>query len=128
MGRRCRPVFHLLRQRLAATGVRGEIFRDSGNFYVAQFRANNDFMHFLRGDNLFPGFPSDPSNLTGGETTYLELTGGVTFKPPLPKPVAGLLIRPEVRYDQALTHRFKPFDQNTERNQVTFAVDVVLEF
>ena len=109
-------------------GVRGEIFRDSGNFYVAQFRANNDFMHFLRGDNLLPGFPVDPSNLTGGETTYLELTGGVTVKPPMPKPIAGLLIRPEVRYDQALTHRFKPFDQNTERNQVTFAVDFVLEF
>jgi hypothetical protein len=85
-------------------------------------------MHFLRGDNLLPGFPVDPSNLTGGETTYLELTGGVTFKPPMPKPIAGLLIRPEVRYDQALTHRFKPFDQNTERNEVTFAVDCVLEF
>ena len=52
----------------------------------------------------------------------------MTVKPPLPKPIAGLLIRPEVRYDQALTHRFKPFDQNTERNEVTFAVDCVLEF
>jgi hypothetical protein len=115
-------------------GVRGEIFRDSGNFYVAQFRANNDFIHFLRGDNLSRSFPFDPSNLTGGETTYFEVTGGVTLKPPLPKSIAdldkglSLLIRPEVRYDQAITSRFKPFEQNTSHNQVTLAVDVILEF
>jgi hypothetical protein len=53
---------------------------------------------------------------------------GVTVKPPLPKPFAGLLISPEVRYDQALTSRFKPFEQNTSHNQVTLAIDVVLEF
>ena len=29
----------------------------------------------------------------------------MTVKPPLPKPIAGLLIRPEVRYDRALTDR-----------------------
>jgi hypothetical protein len=109
-------------------GVRGEIFRDSGGFFVAQFRANNDFIHFERGDNLSPNFPIDPSNLGGGNTTYLELTGGVTVKPPLPKPFAGLLIRPEVRYDQALTSQFKPFEQNTSHNQVTLGIDVVLEF
>jgi hypothetical protein len=72
--------------------------------------------------------PFDPSNLGGGDTTYLELTGGVTVKPPLPKPFAGLLISPEVRYDQALTSRFKPFEQNTSHNQVTLAIDVILEF
>jgi hypothetical protein len=110
-------------------GLRGEIFRDSQGFYVAQFRANNDFIHFERADNLFrPGFPSDPSNLGGGETTYFEVTGGVTIKPPLPKPIAGLLIRPEVRYDRALTDRFKPFNQNTEKDQWTFGLDLVLEF
>src|SRR3984885_5477809 len=39
-------------------GLRGEIFRDSQGFYVAQFRANNDFIHILRGDNVFrPEFP-----------------------------------------------------------------------
>ncbi len=105
-------------------GVRGEIFRDSGGFYVAQFRANNDFIHILRGDNI----PFDPSNLGGGNTTYLEITGGVTVKPPLPKPFAGLLIRPEVRYDQALTSQFKPFEQNTSHNQVTLGIDLILEF
>ena len=104
-------------------GLRGEIFRDSGNFYVAQFRANNDFIHFLRGDNLSPSFPFDPSNLTGGETTYFEITGGVTFKPPMPKPIAGLLIRPEVRYDRALTDRFKPYNQNTKQQGQCPATD-----
>ena len=106
-------------------GFRGEIFRDSQGFYVAQFRANNDYLHVaLQGRAV----PFDPSNLGGGDTTYLELTGGVTVKPPLPKPFAGLLISPEVRYDQALTSRFKPFEQNTSHNQVTLAIDVILEF
>ena len=109
-------------------GIRGEIWRDDKGFYVAQFRANNDFIHFLRGDNLRAGFPVDPSNLGGGETTYFEVTGGVTIKPPMPKPVAGLLIRPEVRYDRALTDRFKPFEQNKSRDQWTLGLDVVLEF
>ena len=112
-------------------GFRGEIFRDTQGFYVAQFRANNDYLHIaLQGRAV----PFDPSNLGGGETTYLELTEGVTIKPPLPKSIADLdkglsvLIRPEVRYDQALTSRFKPFEQNTSHNQVTLAIDVILEF
>jgi hypothetical protein len=112
-------------------GFRGEIFRDTQGFFVAQFRANNDYLHIaLQGRAV----PFDPSNLGGGETTYLELTEGVTIKPPLPKSIAdldkglSLLIRPEVRYDQALTSRFKPFEGNTSHNQVTLAVDVILEF
>jgi hypothetical protein len=109
-------------------GIRGEIWRDTQGFYVAQFRANNDFIHFERGDNLSPSFPVDPSNLGGGETTYLAITGGVTVKPPVPKPLAGLLIRPEVRYDRALTDRFKPFEQNKSRDQWTLGLDVILEF
>jgi Putative beta-barrel porin-2, OmpL-like. bbp2 len=105
-------------------GVRGEIWRDDKGFYVAQFRANNDFIHIERGDNI----PFDPSNLGGGETTYFAITGGVTIKPPVPKPLAGLLIRPEVRYDRALTDRFKPFEQNTSRDQWTLGFDAVIEF
>jgi hypothetical protein len=109
-------------------GVRCEIWRDDKGFYVAQFRANNDFIHFERGDNLNPSFPVDPSNLGGGETTYFAITGGVTIKPPVPKPLAGLLIRPEVRYDRSLTDRFKPFEQNTSRDQWTIGVDAIIEF
>jgi hypothetical protein len=106
-------------------GFLGEIWRDAEGFYVAQFRANNDFLHIaLQGRHV----PFDPSNLGGGNTTYLGLTWGVTIKPPLPKPFAGLLIRPEVRYDRALTTSFKPFEQNTSRDQVTLGFDAILEF
>ena len=106
-------------------GFRGEIFRDSGGFYVAQYRDNNDFLHIgLQGRAV----PFDPSNLGGGDSTYLEVTGGVTIKLPVPKQFAGLLIRPEVRFDQALTSQFAPFDGNTKRNQWTIGLDAVLEF
>jgi len=106
-------------------GIRAEIFRDSGGFYVAQFRANNDFLHIsLQGRQV----PFDPSNVGGTNPTYTESTGGMTIKPPVPKPSAGLLVRPEVRFDQALTSRFKPFDQNTSRDQWTIGLDAVLEF
>jgi hypothetical protein len=103
---------------------RGEIWRDSGGFYVAQYRANNDFLHIaLQGRAV----PFDPSNLGGGDTTYFEITGGFTIKPPLPKPWAGLLIRPEVRYDTSLNNT-TPFGQNTSRNQCTIGFDAVLSF
>jgi putative OmpL-like beta-barrel porin-2 len=105
-------------------GIRGEVWRDDKGFYVAQFRANNDFLHIERGDPI----PFDPSNLGGGETTFFEVTGGVTIKPPLPKPFAGLLLRPEVRYDRSLTDRFKPYEQNTSRDQWTIGFDAVVEF
>ncbi len=105
-------------------GCRGEIFRDTQGFYVAQFRANNDYLHIaLQGRAV----PFDPSNLGGGDTTYLEVTGGVTIKPSLPKPIAGLLIRPEVRYDTSLNGT-APFDQNTSSHQWTIGFDVILEF
>ena len=106
-------------------GFRGEVWRDSGGFYVAQYRDNNGFLHIgLQGRAL----PFDPSNLGGGNTTYLAITGGVTIKPPAPRPFTDLLIRPEVRYDQALTTQFAPFNGNTKRNQWTIAIDAVLEF
>ena len=105
-------------------GVRAEIFRDSGGFYVAQFRANNDYLHIILQGRAVP---FDPSNLGGGNTTYFEITGGVTIKPPLPKPFAGLLIRPEVRYDASLNNT-APFNQNTSSHQWTLGLDAVLEF
>jgi hypothetical protein len=105
-------------------GVRAEIFRDSGGFWVFQSRANNDYLHeFLQGRAV----PFDPSNLGFTDTTYFEVTGGVTIKPPLPKPFAGLLIRPEVRYDTSLNGT-TPYDQNTSGHQWTIGLDVVLEF
>jgi hypothetical protein len=108
-------------------GVRAEVWRDDKGFYVAQFRANNDFLHIERGDTI----PFDPSNLGGGNTTYFEITGGVTVKPPIPKSIPilqGLLLRPEVRYDRALTNSFKPYNQNTKQDQWTLGIDAIVEF
>jgi putative OmpL-like beta-barrel porin-2 len=105
-------------------GVRAEFYRDSSDFWVGQLRANNDFVHLLLQGRAAP---FDPSNLGGGNTTYFEVTGGVTIKPPLPKPFAGLLIRPEVRYDTSLNGT-TPYDQNTSGHQWTIGLDVVLEF
>jgi len=108
-------------------GLRAEVWRDDKGFYVAQFRANNDFGHILRGDEV----AFDPSNLSGGETTYFEITWGATIKPPIPKSVPflqGLLFRPEFRYDRSLTDRFKPYNQNTKQDQWTLGFDIILEF
>jgi hypothetical protein len=104
-------------------GLRGELWRDEEGFYVAQSRANNDFTHILRGDPIAP----DPSNFGGGKTTYFEITFGVTVYPPVPKPLAGLLIRPEVRYDRTLTNS-RPFDFATKRDQWTIGCDAIIEF
>jgi hypothetical protein len=105
-------------------GFRAEIWRDAEGFYVAQFRANNDFVHIaLQGRRV----PFDPSNLGGGNTTYLAITGGATFKPPVPKPLAGLLIRPEIRYDRSLTNT-TPFKGGQNGDQWLMGFDVVLEF
>jgi hypothetical protein len=59
-------------------------------------------------------------------TTYGELTIGLTFKPDLPAPVTGLLIRPELRVDSALSGG-SPFG-NGANSAVTVASDFVLTF
>jgi Putative beta-barrel porin-2, OmpL-like. bbp2 len=105
-------------------GLRAEIWRDENNFYVAQFGGNNDFIHIERGDPT----ASDPSTYFGGKTTCFEVTWGVTLKPPVPKPLTALLVRPEVRYDRALTDNFSPFDQHTDKDQWTLALDIILQF
>ena len=57
----------------------------------------------------------------------------MTYKPNLPAPISGLLIRPEVRWDDALTDN-APFNLNTNNptkntfNSVTFGADMVLTF
>ena len=56
------------------------------------------------------GLPTiDPRTVGGGKTTYGAITAGVNIKPPMPKPLAGLAIRPEVRYDRSLNNT-RPFN------------------
>jgi hypothetical protein len=108
--------------------ARAEIYRDDSGFFVSAFPnnvglGNNNFV----GTEL--GLPGATSVGTSGQpTTYGEITVGLTFKPSLPAPITGLLIRPELRVDDALGggHPFGHFMDG--RSQVTLASDFVLTF
>jgi hypothetical protein len=104
-------------------GVRGEVWRDEDGFFVAQFASNNDFIHFARGDDTV----FDPRTVGGGRTTYGAVTAGLTFKPTVPKPLTGLMIRPELRYDRALNSN-RPFNDSSDRDMLTAGIDVVFSF
>jgi putative OmpL-like beta-barrel porin-2 len=101
---------------------RGEIWRDDNGAFVASFQTPFDFANTQRGLPTAPG-----SVVSGGKTTYGALTLGLNLKPPVPKAFDGFVIRPEVRYDQALngTH---PFNDSKMDHQVTIAADFVLPF
>jgi Putative beta-barrel porin-2, OmpL-like. bbp2 len=102
--------------------LRAEIWRDDKGFYVASFADPHDPMRALSGQAVI-----DPRTIGGGRTTYGALTVGLDIKPTMPKPIAGLTIRPEIRYDRSLnaTH---PFNDSTDRDQFTAAVDFLLTF
>lgn len=103
-----------------ALNARAEVWRDDHGFFVAGFRGKHDFV------NAELGFPA-PGVVSAPPTTYSEITLGLTWKPTLPAPISGLLIRPEVRYDYALTNT-KPFNNGTNRGVFTFGSDFVLSF
>jgi len=104
-------------------GVRGEVWRDADGFYVASFAENDDVSDALRGGNV----TLDPRTVGGGRTTYGALTVGVNIKPPVPKPLAGLVIRPELRYDRSLNDT-RPFNDSRDRDQFTVGLDFLLTF
>jgi hypothetical protein len=106
-----------------SAGVRAEFWRDEEGFFVAQFASQNDFIHLERGDPFTP----DVRTVGGGRTTYGELTAGVTIKLAVPKPLTGLTIRPEVRWDHAFTNT-RPFIDSQERDQVTIGFDAIFQF
>lgn len=109
-----------------ALNARAEIFRDDSNFFVASFSGNNDPIRVQQGLPAISAVYGAP----GSSTTYSEITLGVTYKPEVPAPISGLLIRPEVRWDHAYTNN-KPFNQgngNGTANSFTLGADVVLTF
>jgi hypothetical protein len=108
---------------LLSIGVRGEVWRDADGFYVASFAANDDALDALRGGSV----TLDQRTVSGGKTTYGAVTLGLNIKPPVPKPAASLVIRPELRFDSALngTH---PFNDSSDRNQFTVGLDVIFSF
>ncbi len=103
-------------------GIRGEVFWDDDGFYVVSFANTHDPVRVLEG---LP--PIDPRTVGGGKTTYGAITAGVNIKPPMPNPLAGLAIRPEVRYDRSLNGT-RPFNQSSDRDQFTLGIDFLLTF
>jgi hypothetical protein len=103
-------------------GIRGEVFSDQHGFYVVSFANTHDPMRALEGEPTI-----DPRTVGGGKTTYGAVTVGANIKPSMPKPIAELTIRPELRYDRALngTH---PFNQSSDVDQFTVGVDCILTF
>ena len=101
---------------------RAEYWRDDNNFFVASYSSNNGAILAQQGFPV-PGLHSAP----GSNTTYGEMTLGVTWKPALPAPVTGLLVRPEVRWDHAFTNNH-PFNAQKDNNAVTLGVDAVVTF
>ena len=102
--------------------ARAEYWRDDHNFFVASF-SNNRAPILVQ-----QGFPvTGVHGAPGSNTTYSELTLGVTWKPALPAPITGLLIRPEIRWDHAYTNNH-PFNAQKDNNAFTIGMDAVLTF
>ena len=103
-------------------GIRGEVFWDDDGFYVVSFANTHDPVRALEGRPTI-----DPRTVGGGKTTYGAITTGVNIKPPMPRPLAGLAIRPEVRYDRSLNNT-RPFNQSSDPDQFTLGIDFLLTF
>lgn len=105
-----------------SVGGRAEIFRDEKGFFVGSFADNDDFIDLQRGKvNTL-----DPYTFFQ-RGTFSEVTLGATIKCKCPKPGSQISIRPEVRYDSALTSD-RPFSDRSQRNQLTVALDAILTF
>ncbi len=101
-------------------GVRGEIWHDPQGFYVAQFGNNDDVMNGLRGVPF-----NDPRTVGAGPATYKAITVGAQVTVPVAKPFAGLVVRPEIRYDWADTNAYV---DSKHKSQLTVSVDAILTF
>ena len=99
--------------------ARAEVFRDGKGFWVNYFPGNLDYVNAEYGKSN--------TAVTGPHATYGEITLGTTLKPDLPKPVSGLLIRPELRYDTTLAGP-NAFNNGKDRGSFTIATDFVLSF
>lgn len=102
-----------------SVALRAEAYRDANGFFVAAFPNPLDFVNLEKGE---------PAQVLGaGKTTYGELTLGLTYKPPVPDAITGTMIRPELRFDRALDGG-RPFNDFTDKSQVTMAFDIVMPF
>jgi hypothetical protein len=102
--------------------IRGEIWRDAQGFYAAQFADAQDPMRALEGAPTI-----DPRTVGGGRTTYGALTIGLDIKPPVPKPLSSLTIRPELRVDHSFSNT-RPYNDSSDDTMFTAAIDVIIGF
>jgi hypothetical protein len=102
--------------------IRGELWRDDKGFYAVQFADPRDPLRALAGEAII-----DPRTVGGGRTTYGALTIGLDIKPPVPKPLAALTIRPELRVDHSFSDT-RPFNDSSDDTMFTAAIDVIVSF
>jgi hypothetical protein len=111
--------------------VRGEVLRDAQNFFVSTPTDNSGI---AKGEIGIPTLSSPtlfaPNGTQG--TTYGGSTLGLTYKPDVPKPLALVMVRPEVRYDRILAGG-PAYNNNGSgfggsRNQFTFGGDLTVGF
>ena len=123
-----------------------EYFRDANNFFVSAFPGYFDAANLQHGFwcpscinrtyTTLPGFSPFGSSTQGGTaytgTSYLALTVGTTITPKLPDNIpylTGLMIRPELRWDQAVNGTAPFFSKNgMSSSQGMFNMDIILPF
>ena len=105
-----------------ALNARAEIFRDQNNYFVAAFPNSLGPVQALGGRSPATTLPAAIKG-----TTYGAITVGFTYKPAVPDTITTMLIRPEVRYDNALSGG-KPFNDQKNSGAFFFGADVVLGF
>ena len=129
--------------------ARLEYFRDANNFFVSAFpgyfdNANAQHGFFCpscinRNVSALPGGWLPLGNSAGTQagtawtgTSYLALTVGTTITPKLPDNVpylTGLMIRPELRWDQAVNGTTPFFNRSgMSSSQGMFNMDIILPF
>lgn len=123
-----------------------EYFRDANNFFVSAFPGYFDAANVQHGFwcpscinrtyTTLPGFSPYGTSTQAGKaytgTSYLALTVGTTITPKLPDNVpylTGLMIRPELRWDQAVNGTQPFFNKSgMSSSQGMFNMDIILPF
>ena len=123
-----------------------EYFRDSNGFFVSSFPGYFDAANLQHGFycpscinrtySTLPGYSPFGSSTQFGQAytgvSYLALTVGTTITPKLPDNtpyLTGLMIRPELRWDQAVNGTSPFFSKNgMSSSQGMFNMDIILPF
>ncbi len=110
---------------IVTVNARGELFNDNRGLFVSSFNSSTGAQQYLQGNPSV----SFANSAFGYNSTYAALTLGATFKPTMPEKFSDIttLIRPEVRVDHVVGGPAR-FNNGTDRNALTAAVDVVFTY